>query len=289
MVGSIEVVRWLRIVPGCLLVVACGDAKPAGVSPTACAEAATHSVDAMLAQARGRRAGSGQGLDDARPRISEGVARLETLAPRLEALLTNRCVEDAWSAAAVACFARATSYEAVRACRAELSPDQQSRLTRAELDLTTEQPGLPGFGASAPPPPPLDPRLEQLRHRVNDALKEVASATTDAERAAARARLEVLLAERARIERQLATARVTAIVPGVTPSPAPVAGPSGPSGSGPAATGSAANGTGVSGPSGSGPEASGSGAIGPSGSGPGASGSAASGTGSSGSAATVPR
>lgn len=176
-----------------LLLAACG--KPPVDHTKACAEAGKNGVDVMVKAARGR-------LDDpripvdARAQITESIERLETLAPRQKAVLTNRCIDDTWPTTVVACYTRAVSLDEVRACRSQLSSEQQASLQRDELALAAGPLAPAGL---AGPLAPQDPRLVQLLHDRNELMKRLASGS-DAEGAELRAKIDELSAEIKRLE-----------------------------------------------------------------------------------------
>lgn len=176
-----------------LLLAGCGKAP---VDHTkACAEAGRNSVDVMVTAARGR-------LDDlriavdARAQISESIERLETLAPRQKAVLTNRCIDDKWPTKVVACYTRGGSLDEIRACRTQLTSQQQASLQRDELALAAGPLAPAGL---AGPMAPQDPRVVQLLHDRNELMKRLASGS-DADSAALRAKIEELSAEIKRLE-----------------------------------------------------------------------------------------
>ena len=186
---------------------ACGGSKQAEPAQ-ACATAAQHGVDAMINQAKGRLA-SAKVPDDVRARMMARQQKLEGVGAKMRALITNRCVEDKWPTAVVDCWTKAGKLEEIRACRAQLAPEQQARLQKDELDLFAAPAGPPGFDQTDPGAAfhaPVDPRLETLKRAINDAMKQVAEAKTDAERQAAQAQLDGLQADRKTLEAQIAAA-----------------------------------------------------------------------------------
>jgi hypothetical protein len=136
--------------------------------------------------------------------MTDRADKLEAMAPRLAAIVRNRCVDDSWPRVAVTCYQGATSVDDLRSCRAQLTAEQQATLQREELDLMAAPASLPGLGdpgaAMGSPPAPLDPRLEALRHTINDAMKAVAAAADEASRAAAQQRLDALQGEKKAVE-----------------------------------------------------------------------------------------
>lgn len=184
----------VRLVVGlALLLAACG--KPPVDHKKACAEAGTNGVEVMVNAARSR-------LDDpripvdARAQITQSVERLDALAPRQKAVLTNRCVDDKWPTTVVACYTRAVSLDEVRACRGQLSPEQASALQKDELALAAGPLAPAGL---AGPMAPQDPRLVQLLHDRNELMKRLASGS-DADGAELRAKIEELSGEIKRLE-----------------------------------------------------------------------------------------
>lgn len=217
----------VRLVAALLAAIAACSGKQA--DPTAsCAAAARHAVDSMVTQARDRLA-SAQLADDARARVEARTQQLVDVAPRLAAVITNRCVDDKWPASVIACYRDASSLDAIRTCRKQLSPEQQARLQKDELDLMAGPSGPPGFVPGSDPtrPSPLEParpahlRLEALKHEINEAMKKVASAPNAAAREQLRARLDALIAERDALARQRSGDSAPLDAGATAPQPAP--------------------------------------------------------------------
>jgi hypothetical protein len=187
-----------------LVLAACGSKK----TPTeACAEAAKHGVDTMIAQARGRIAGA-ELPDDVKARVMERQQKLENAGTKMRAVFTNRCVDDKWSTAALGCFNKAASLDEMRACRKQLSPEQQAKLQRDELDLLAGNTGPQNFGGAQSDPlsgVAADPRIAMIDSAIADAKKAVADAKTDADRVTAESQLAALEAEKKTLQAQVAT------------------------------------------------------------------------------------
>lgn len=202
----------MRLVAALFVLTAACSGKQADPSAS-CAAAARHAVDGMVKQARDRLAAP-QLAGDARARAEARTQQLVDLAPRLVATITNRCIDDTWPAGVIACYRAASSLEAIRACRKQLSPERDARLQKDELDLMAGPSGPPGFvqghaidpsrASPLEPPPPRHPRLEALKHEINEAMKKVASAPNAVAREQLRARLDALIAERDALQRRLA-------------------------------------------------------------------------------------
>jgi len=119
----------------------------------ACADAANQGVDAMIEQARARLAAA-QLPEDVRARVMERQKRLEGAGGKMRAVFTNRCVDDKWSRAVIGCYLKVTSLDEMRACRMQLTPEQEAKLQTAELELLTV--GSGGSGQRDPKGPLLD-------------------------------------------------------------------------------------------------------------------------------------
>lgn len=197
-----------------VLVVALGCGKRADTATSKCAEAAQQGVDAMVARAKDRLAKAPL-PPDVRTKMEERTHKLEELAPRLRAVLTNRCVDDKWPAEVISCHAKASTMDEVRKCRAQLSPEQLARVQREELDLMAGAMGPPGFGSAAlaprtPEVAQLEDELRQLNTQLADAVKKTSQATTDADRDAARAAAQQLQTQMQVVNAKLADARARA-------------------------------------------------------------------------------
>ena len=162
-----------------------------------CDEAAQHAVDGLIKRAKDR--GSGQLPDDVRAAIAERTQQLEQLAPRLRAVITNRCVDDKWPADVIACYAAVTSMDELRTCRGKLPAEPQAKVQKEELDLFAGALGPPSFG-SAGPLTSADvecyaAEARQLNTQLRDATTKLAAAQNEAEQRAAQA--EVLRLQQA--------------------------------------------------------------------------------------------
>ncbi len=187
-----------------LLLAACGSKK----TPTeACAEAAKHGVDTMIAQARGR-IGSAPLPDDVKVRVMERQQKLEHAGGKMRAVFTNRGVDDKWSAAVLGCYNKVTSLDEMRTCRKQLTPEQQAKLQRDELDLLAGNTGPQNFGGAQSDPLSgiaADPRIAMIESAIEDAKKAIAEAKTDADRTTAESQLAALEAEKKTLQAQVAT------------------------------------------------------------------------------------
>ncbi|HEY5949653.1 MAG TPA: hypothetical protein VIV40_29365 [Kofleriaceae bacterium] len=201
-----------------VLAIGCGN--KAENATTKCAQAAQQGVDALVKRAHDRLA-TAQLPPDVRTKMEERTKKLDELVPRLRALLTNRCVDDKWPVAVIDCYAKITSMDELRACRSKLSPEQQAKVQKEELDLMAGAMGPPGFGSAAPPTSPeiskLEAELRQLNTQLGDATKRVADAANEADRNAAKAALQQVQAQMAALDQQLAAARAAAQAPTPTP------------------------------------------------------------------------
>jgi hypothetical protein len=172
----------VRLVVAALFAASLAGCGKRGTDATAhCADAAHHQVDALLA----------------RPH----AAKLDEIAPRLRALIANRCADDTWPAEAIDCTAKAASMDDVRACRAKLTADQRSKIQADELELYTDASGPPGFGSAAPPP--ASPEIEKLQAELRDLNTQLADAVKKGDQGAIRD----LQAKMADINAKLSAAR----------------------------------------------------------------------------------
>lgn len=195
----------LRLITLTTLLVACGSKSkdPA----TACADAAKRGIDAMINQARGRLAAS-QLPEDIRAQMLERQKRLESAGSKMRAVFTNRCVDDKWTTAVLGCYMKVSSLEDMRACRKQLTAEQQAKLQKDELELLAGTSGPPGFDQSQPGGvlrAPKDPRIDFVDRAINDARKLVADAKTPDEDKAAREQLAALEGEKTQLEGQIAS------------------------------------------------------------------------------------
>ncbi len=185
-----------------------------------CAEAVQQGIDAMVKRAHDRIANA-QLPADVRANLEERTKQLDALAPRLRAVIANRCVDDKWPGEVIACYAKVTSMDEARACRAKLSPEQQATVQRDEVELMTSEGGPPGFGSAAAVMSPEATRLQQELRTLNaslvDATKRYTDAKTDAERAAAKATLDQIEQEMRELNAKLDDARAKAAVPQLPP------------------------------------------------------------------------
>ncbi|HEX5062552.1 MAG TPA: hypothetical protein VFV99_24435 [Kofleriaceae bacterium] len=190
---------------------ACGKKSPSATSQ--CADVAQKGVDAMVARAH-ERAASAQLPADIRAKIEERTKQLDALAPRLRAVITNRCVDDKWPAEVIECYGKVTSMEESRACRAKLSPEQQAKVQKEELDLYAGAMGPPGFGSAHVPTSPeitkLEAELRDENAKLAAAAKKLEGATTDADRAATKAEMQSLQQQMQATNDELAKARANA-------------------------------------------------------------------------------
>ena len=210
--------------------VGCGKHRVEDVG-TRCADAAKKGVAAMLQRQRARLA-SAPLPDDIRATMEERTKQLELLAPRLEAVFANHCVDDRWPAAVIDCYAKAAGIDAQRTCRQLLPPDAQQKVQADEMNLVAGALDPPSFAGSATDPGTLDPNapkptqadhdaavaeanklaedLKALGAKINDATDRVAGAQNDAERAAAKTALDDLAKQADELRAELAAAQARA-------------------------------------------------------------------------------
>lgn len=171
--------------------------------PTTCADAARASVEAIVKSAKA----------DARP-------PLEAHAPALRATLTSACVDDNWSADAIACFAKAASSQDLAACSGKLAADARTRLD-AELEAaatpvatpvatpeTTPVAATDEMGSASAPPASDERRhaedqLRAVETKLDEARHLARQATTDADREAAQAVIKELDTQMQLLDRRL--------------------------------------------------------------------------------------
>lgn len=204
---------------------ACG--KRAEDPKAACASAANRGVTAMVSRATERLA-TADVPDDARAVMTERTTKLRELAPKLKAVFTNRCVEDKWPRDVIDCYASASAVDEMRACRGKLPPGASTALMKDEMDLMAGTMGPASMAGM--PKGPVDPAqvvaanklAEEMRAvgaQLNETLKQIEAAQTDAERTAAKARLETLNAQAEEIRTKLAAAQALATNPIAPPPP----------------------------------------------------------------------
>lgn len=159
------------VVLAAILSIGCKSSAPDAA--TRCAEAARKGSDAMLARAQERLATS-KLPDGVRARMEERTRQLEVLAPRLAAVLANRCIDDRWSADVIACIASASDMDAQRSCRANLPAEHQAKLQQEELALLAGEMGPPSFGSAIRAPSPEVKQLERELATLNEQLAAAA-------------------------------------------------------------------------------------------------------------------
>jgi len=204
-------------IAACALACACGN-KQADRLPQQCADAVGVGIGTMVQRAQLRIATS-QLPDDVRAKMSERSQQLDALAPRLRAVLTNRCVEDRWKHDVIDCYAKITTMEDMRHCRGQLPPEHQAKLQREELDLMAGNTGPPGFGSSAVPAgatpeiAKLEAELRATNDRLNAAVKALADAQSDEQRRAANETMLAVQRDMEAINQRLTAARANAAAP----------------------------------------------------------------------------
>jgi hypothetical protein len=211
----------VRLVTAALAIAltACGNKSENATA--SCAAAAQTSIDAMVKRAR-ERVTSAQLPPEVRMRLEERTVKLEQMAPRLEAVITNRCVDDKWPADVIACYGKASSMDELRACRGKLSPDQQAKVQREELDLFASAGGPPGFGpqgaaaaaaaaAASPDVTRYETEVRRLNERLAEAQKKIDAATNDVDRQVAQKELLRYQQELEAVNKALESARADAV------------------------------------------------------------------------------
>ena len=222
----------LRTLPALLaLLASCGKSGPD--RDAQCTSAAHDSVTALVTNARAHATDASLGATE-RAAVEARNKNLETVAPRFEATLKNHCIDDKWPTASIDCYRKATTFDAMRACRDALPADAQTKLQTAELDLmgngTAAQPppGLapssPGLASEAPRAPltkaeheaavteanELAAQMKELGAKINDASQRLSSATNEADRATAKAELDTLTKQADELRTKLSAAQARA-------------------------------------------------------------------------------
>jgi hypothetical protein len=154
-------------------------------------------------------------------------AAAHDVAPRFEATLKNHCIDDKWPAASIECYRKATSFDAMRACRDALPSDARTKLQTAELDLLGggAATASPAFAPTAQPPHApitkaeqdaavaeaneLAAQMKELGAKINAASQKLAGAT-DANRAEAKTELDALTKQADELRTKLAAAQAKA-------------------------------------------------------------------------------
>jgi hypothetical protein len=158
-----------------------GCGKRGNQATAQCAEAAQKGVDAMVALTKERLA-KAQLPPEVRAKMEERTKKLEELAPRLRAVITNRCVDDKWPAEVIECTGKVTTMDDVRTCRAKLTPEQQAKVQKEEMDLYAGAMGPPGFGSASPPA--ATPDMQKLLAELRELNKQLADAVKRDDKAA---------------------------------------------------------------------------------------------------------
>lgn len=209
----------MRLAIALALLAACGKSGPDRKEQ--CTTAARDAVAALTANAHAHATEPSLAPAE-RASVEQRNKQLDTTAPRFEAILKNHCIDDKWPVASIDCYRKATSFEAMRACRDGLPADAQTKLQTDELALV---------GGSASPPPGLVPdslprepqtkaeheaavaeanelaaQMRNLGRQINDASQRLATAN-DADRAAAKAELDALTKRADELRSKLAAAQ----------------------------------------------------------------------------------
>ena len=123
-----------------------GCSKKGDSAASACSDAIGKGVDAMM---------NGGG--------GEMPPAMKAAGDTLKKTITNRCVEDKWSAEVIDCYAKATKRADLSACRQKLPPDQGAKLLNDQMKAMSDMGGMkmhpggdPGSAAATPPPMPPD-------------------------------------------------------------------------------------------------------------------------------------
>jgi hypothetical protein len=129
-------------------VLAC--AKPGDKPKLSCDVAAKQGVTAVIERAQVV-ATAGEMSADQHLQLAERAEKLAQLAPRLQAVLASRCIDDRWPPASIDCVAHAMSADDLRACRAALPADARGKLDGAGLAQLLEVMTWQTAGDSATP------------------------------------------------------------------------------------------------------------------------------------------
>jgi hypothetical protein len=205
------------------LLAACGKSGPDRAA--LCTSAAHDSITALITTAHANAVEASLAPAE-RAAVEARNKNLEAIAPRYEATLKNHCIDDKWPAASIDCYRKATSFDAMRACRDALPADAQTKLQTAELDLLgggAQSSSPPGF-APEPPHAPLTKaehdaavadanaraaQMKELGAKINDASQKLAAASA-ADRPAAKAELDALTKQADELRAKLAAAQAKA-------------------------------------------------------------------------------
>jgi hypothetical protein len=125
--------KTILFLTACVLAVGCKKDGASG-SASACSDAIAKGVDTMMAAGAKRMEASG-GMP------AEMKAKMDDAAVKLKQVITNRCTEDKWSAEIVDCYAKATTREDIKSCRAKLPADQSAKLQAEEMQVMSAMMG----------------------------------------------------------------------------------------------------------------------------------------------------
>jgi hypothetical protein len=111
-----------------LLACACSkkeDAKPR----TSCDTAVKQGVTAAIERA-GIVVTGGEMTSEQHAQLAERAEKLAQLAPRLEAILASKCIDERWPQATIECVGNAKSVDELRGCNVALPPEADSLSAR---------------------------------------------------------------------------------------------------------------------------------------------------------------
>jgi hypothetical protein len=215
----------LALITACgTLIAACGKSGPDRAAQ--CTSAAHDAITALVTNAHAHAVEASLGPTE-RAAVEARNKALDTVAARFEATLKNHCIDDKWPVASIDCYRKATSFDAMRACRDTLPADAQTKVQTAELDLLG--------GGTAPPSPVFAPmgeaphapltkaehdtavaeandlaaQMKELGAKINAASQRLAAAT-DETRAATKAELDTLTKQADELRAKLAAAQARA-------------------------------------------------------------------------------
>lgn len=214
--------RKVRLAVALALIAACGKSGPDRKEQ--CTTAARDAVAALIANAHAHATEASLAPAE-RASLEERNKSLDATAPRFEAILKNHCIDDKWPVASIDCYRIATSFEAMRACREKLPADAQTKLQTDELTLVSGSAASPpGLAPETLPRAPqtkaehetavaeanqLAQQLKDLGTKINEASEKLSTAP-DADRAAAKAELDVLTKQADELRAKLADAQARA-------------------------------------------------------------------------------
>jgi len=125
-----------------------GCGKKAGGSTGSCADAVGKGVDQMIATRKEKVAAAPAEM---KARAEERAKKMDEVAGKLKETITNRCVEDKWSADVIDCYSHAKAMDDLKVCRSKLPADQAAKLQGEEMQVMMSAMGGMRGGMGGPP------------------------------------------------------------------------------------------------------------------------------------------